>query len=108
MRILDYFRTTKRLRLEFDFLHDEIREVREECASLAGQRDQLLVDLAQVTRERDGVWRALATEETRPIPAVPADAKEAAAVRRERERADALARRVETLQIANMRRDVPV
>ncbi|MGS2641705.1 hypothetical protein [Streptosporangium sp. G12] len=108
MSILDWFRTTASLSREFDLLREEIREVREECASLTGQRDQLLVDLAQAERERDGVWRALALEETRPLPAVPADAKERAEVRRERERADALAARLQTLQVANMRHDIPV
>ncbi|MEU3162925.1 hypothetical protein [Streptosporangium sp. NPDC006930] len=108
MRILDYFRTTKKLRLHVTMITDELEEVRDECAELADERDRLAADLAQAVRERDGVWRALAVEETRPLAAVPADAKERAELRRERERADALAQRLQTLQIANMRRDLPV
>ena len=108
MSILDYFRTKKTLRLCVTQLSDELEEVREECADLADERDRLVAALAQVTKERDGVWRALAVEETRPLAAVPADAKERAELRRERERADALAQRLQTLQLANMRHDIPL
>ncbi|WP_326637322.1 hypothetical protein OG884_26655 [Streptosporangium sp. NBC_01755] len=95
--ILDWFRTTKALTAELE-------EVREECAALASERDELAEKLAQAERDRDSVWRALAVEETRPLPALTADAR--AEVQRERERADALEKRLHTLQVANMRHDV--
>jgi hypothetical protein len=96
--ILDWFRGRGRLTAELE-------EVREECVTLAAERDELAEKLAQAERDRDGIWRALAVEETRPIPALPPSAR--AEVRRERERADALEKRLHTLQVANMRHDVP-
>lgn len=110
--IRDWFRTTKalaagldRIRARITQLTAELEEVREECVTLAAERDNLTEKLAQAERDRDSVWRAIALEETRPIPALPADAR--AEVRRERERADALESRLALLQEANMRLDVP-
>ncbi|MEU8035685.1 hypothetical protein [Streptosporangium sp. NPDC049078] len=110
MRILDYFRTKRTLWLRVAMLTDELEETREECADLADERDLLTQQLAQAERERDNAWRTLAAEKKRPAPApMPTtDAGLRAELRQERERSAALEARLDMLQRANMRRDVPV